>query len=174
MIGRMILETCASVDDAIQLLKELPHRGSFSYVVLDRNEKTYVIEASPRGVLVRQSHVCTNHFELLQHENRHHLDDSRRRMQTIDRESHKHLSAQDAFRLLNDKNRGVFSGLYKSWAGTIHTSAYFPKDLKAWFALGGDQEPIEFNFAGWLKGEDIAAEPIHGELDTKMGIANMD
>lgn len=68
MIGRMILETCATVDDAIQLLKELPHRGSFSYVVLDRHEETYVIEASPRSVEARKSNACTNHFELLTHE----------------------------------------------------------------------------------------------------------
>ncbi|MFD1362903.1 C45 family autoproteolytic acyltransferase/hydolase [Lentibacillus salinarum] len=174
MIGRIILETCATVDDAIQLLKEIPHRGSFSYVVLDRNEETYVVEASPRAVEVRQSNACTNHFELLQHENRHHLDDSKRRIHVIDKEASQSIGAHDAFRLLNDKDKGVFSDLYKSWAGTIHTTAYFPKELKAWFALGGDQEPVVFDFADWLKGSDVAAESIHGELDTHLGIANRD
>ncbi|QKY70739.1 C45 family peptidase [Lentibacillus sp. CBA3610] len=173
MIGRMILETCVTVDDAIQLLKEIPHRGSFSYVVLDRNEKTYVIEASPRSVEVRQAYICTNHFELLKHENRHHLDDSYRRMNRIKEENTGSINAYDAFRLLNDKGKGVFSDLYKSWAGTIHTTAYFPKDLKAWFALGGDQEPVEFDFASWLKGVDVAQKPIYGDLDTHLGIANM-
>ncbi|RYG72351.1 linear amide C-N hydrolase [Lentibacillus lipolyticus] len=173
MIGRIILETCATVDDAIQLLKEIPHRGSFSYVVLDRSETTYVIEASPRSVEVRQSNTCTNHFELLQHENRHHLDDSRRRLDIIQQENKASMNANDAFRLLNDTDKGVFSDLYKSWAGTIHTTAYFPKELKTWFALGGNQEPVVFDFASWLKGTDIAAEPIHGELDTHLGIANM-
>lgn len=114
MIGRMILETCATVDDAIQLLKEVPHRGSFSYVVLDRHEKTYVIEASPRGVEVRESNICTNHFEILQHENRHHLEDSKRRMNRIKEENTQSISAHDAFRLLNDKDKGVFADLYKS------------------------------------------------------------
>lgn len=174
MIGRMILETCATVDDAMQLLKEVPHRGSFSYVVLDQHEQTYVIEASPRSVEVRPSNICTNHFELLQHENRHHLDDSKRRMAIIEQEANTGIKAQDAFRLMNDKDKGVFSDLYKSWAGTIHTAAYFPKDLKAWFALGGNQEPVEFEFADWLKGESVAAEPIHGVIDTDLGIANMD
>ena len=36
MIGRMILETCANVDEAIVFLKEVPHRRSFSYVLLDQ------------------------------------------------------------------------------------------------------------------------------------------
>ncbi|WP_029329113.1 C45 family autoproteolytic acyltransferase/hydolase [Lentibacillus jeotgali] len=174
MIGRIILQTCTTVDDAIQLLKEIPHRGSFSYVVMDRNEQTYVIEASPRGVEVRQSNICTNHFELLQHENRHYLDDSKRRMQIIDHKANQPASAYDAFRLFNDKDKGIFSDLYKSWAGTIHTSAYFPKELKAWFALGGDRDPVEFDFAEWLEDEDATAETIHGKLDTQLGIANME
>ncbi|SFA94522.1 Predicted choloylglycine hydrolase [Lentibacillus halodurans] len=174
MIGRMILETCATVHDAIMLLKEIPHRGSFSYVVLDRNEDTYVIEASPRSVETRKSNICTNHFEILQHENRHHLDDSYRRMDRIKEKNSHSVNAHDAFRLLNDTDKGVFSKLYKSWAGTIHTTAYFPKSLKAWFALGGDQEPVEFDFSSWLKGEKITAEPIYGELDTHLGLANME
>ena len=174
MIGRMILETCATLDDAIQLLKELPHRGSFSYVVLDQNEKTYVIEASPRAVEARPSNTCTNHFELLQHENRHHLDDSKRRMAIIEKEAEQSINAHDAFRLLNDKDKDVFSDLYKSWAGTIHTAAYFPKELKAWFALGGNQEPVVFDFSEWLKGADIETEQIHGELDTDIRLGNMD
>lgn len=174
MIGRMILETCATVDDAIQMLKEIPHRGSFSYVVLDSHEDTYVIEASPRAVEARPSNTCTNHFELLQHENRHHLDDSKRRMAIIEKEAEQSIKSHDAFRLLNDKDKDVFSDLYKSWAGTIHTSAYFPKDLKAWFALGGDQKPIEFDFAKWLKGSNVVTESIHGELDTDVRLGNRD
>ncbi|GAB4071897.1 C45 family autoproteolytic acyltransferase/hydolase [Barrientosiimonas marina] len=172
MIGRMILETCATVDDAIHLLREIPHRGSFSYVVLDRYERTYVIEASPRSVSVRESQTCTNHFELLQHENRHHLVDSKRREQIIEQKAAESIEPHDAFRLMNDKDRDVFSDLYKSWAGTIHTAAYFPKDLKVWFALGGDQDPAVFDFAAWLQGTPITAKQIQGKLDTQLGLAN--
>ncbi|TRM10977.1 acyl-CoA--6-aminopenicillanic acid acyltransferase [Lentibacillus cibarius] len=173
MIGRIILETCATVDDAVQLLKEIPHRGSFSYIVLDRHEETYVIEASPRGVEARKSRACTNHFELLKHENRHHLDDSKRRLNLI-QEQEGQISAHGAFRLMNDKDRGVFADLYKSWAGTIHTTAYFPKERKAWFALGGNQEPVIFDFASWLRGEDVAIKSVHGTLDTELGLSNAD
>ncbi|GAA0437424.1 C45 family autoproteolytic acyltransferase/hydolase [Lentibacillus halophilus] len=173
MVGRIILETCATVDDAVQLLKDIPHRGSFSYIVLDRSDETYVIEVSPRSVDVRRSHTCTNHFELLTHENRHHLDDSTRRLNLI-QEKEDRICAYDAFRLMNDKDRGVFADLYKSWAGTIHTTAYFPKELKAWFALGGDRDPVIFDFDGWLRGDDVATTSIHGTLDTKLGLSNTD
>ncbi|GAA0450808.1 C45 family peptidase [Alkalibacillus silvisoli] len=174
MIGRIILDTCANVDHAVQLLKEIPHRNAFSYILLDPNGKTYVVETSPRGVHVRSSNVCTNHFEYLTKENRHHLEDSYKRKEAINLQRESNMSAKEAFRLMNDSGRGVFSHKYKSWAGTIHTSAYFPKQREAWFALGGDAEPVKFSFDSWLKGEDIAFNKIEGEVDTDLSFAHMD
>lgn len=172
MIGRIILETCTSVEDAISLVKEMPHRGSFSYVVHDRSNRSFVIEATARDIEVRETNLCTNHFDLLQHENRFHLDDSKRRMMEL--KTHQHLiqDAESAFRLLNDSDKGVFSELYSHWAGTIHTSAYFPTDMKVWFALGGDQEPVAFDFKDWLAGNDFSSTHIHGELETDIQFAN--
>ncbi|MCM3255560.1 carcinine hydrolase/isopenicillin-N N-acyltransferase family protein [Priestia aryabhattai] len=60
------------------------------------------------------------------------------------------MERKEAFKLLNDTNKGIFSDMYDALGGTIHTSAYFPKEGKAWFALGGDQDPIEFDFSKWL------------------------
>ncbi|WP_243355258.1 C45 family autoproteolytic acyltransferase/hydolase [Bacillus litorisediminis] len=174
MIGRIILEVCANVDEAVAMLKEIPHRNSFTYVVFDKTGKTYAVEASPRGVEVRRTNACTNHFEIMTHENRNHLTDSKRRL-TILQEQREHLSnAADAFRLLNDTDKGIFSDLYGSWAGTIHTSGYLPREMKAWFALGGDQEPIEFDFTKWLAGEDLVIDKILGEVDTDIPFLHMD
>src|SRR5690606_5470110 len=110
----LILETCANVDDAISLLKEIPHRHSFTYIVHDRSGETYMIETSPRKVVVRQSQVCTNHFEIMKEENRFNLEDSKRRLEVIENEQQKvgSLGAKEAFRLLNDTDKGVFSDLY--------------------------------------------------------------
>lgn len=174
MIGRIILERCADVTEAVSMLKEIPHRHSFSYIVLDKNEKTYVVEATPRGVEVRQSNVCTNHFELLEHENRHHLNDSHKRMNAMMTQQHKATDAYKAFRMLNDTDKGVFSNQYRNWSGTIHTAAYFPKQSKAWFALGGDREPIIFDFAKWLRGERLTTKRILGEIDTDLRFVHMD
>ncbi len=174
MIGRLILESCADVNQAISMLKEIPHRHSFSYIVLDKNEQTYVVEATPRGVEVRQSNVCTNHFEIMKGENRHHLNDSYKRMDAIRAQQQTATDAYKAFRMLNDTDSGVFSSQYRNWSGTIHTAAYFPKDLKAWFALGGDREPVVFDFAAWLRGEKITTKYVLGEVDTDLPFVHMD
>lgn len=70
--------------------------------------------------------------------------------------------------MMNDSDKGVFSNQYKNWSGTIHTSAYFQKELKAWFALGGDREPIIFDFGKWLNGEQINLKRILGKVDTDL------
>ena len=174
MIGRMILENCATVEEAITFLKEIPHRHTFSYIVLDPNEETYIIETSPRAVEVRQSHACTNHHEIMTEENRRYLVDSEKRLHAILKEKNEKMDAYAAFHLMNDTDKNVFSKEYKSWAGTIHTSAYLPKEKQVWMALGGDQEPIKFDFAKWLQGEEIGTERIYGEVETEIGFAHMD
>ncbi|MFD1039987.1 C45 family autoproteolytic acyltransferase/hydrolase [Virgibacillus byunsanensis] len=174
MIGRIILESCADVREAVNMLKEIPHRHSFSYMVLDKSGETFVVEATPRGVEVRKSNVCTNHFELLKHENRYHLDDSYKRMDAILTQQYQATDAYKAFRMLNDTDKGVFSSQYKNWSGTIHTAAYFSKEQKAWFALGGDRKPLIFDFGKWLQGRNISTKRILGEVDTDLPFVHMD
>lgn len=174
MIGRMVLENCATVEEAVDMLEEVPHRHSFSYIVLDKSGETFIVEATPRGTEVRRSNVCTNHFEIMTHENRHHLVDSYKRMDAIETQKHHVTNAYQAFRMMNDSDKGVFSNQYKNWSGTIHTSAYFPKELKAWFALGGDREPIIFDFGKWLNGEQINLKRILGKVDTDLPFVHMD
>ncbi|KON89745.1 choloylglycine hydrolase [Sporosarcina globispora] len=174
MIGRLILEACGNVEEAVEMLKEMPHRHSFTYVVYDTCGETYAVETSPRGVKVRQTSACTNHFEIMKDENRNHLGDSMRRLAVMKGRLGERLNAHDAFRLLNDSDKGVFSDLYGSWAGTIHTSAYLPGKMKAWFALGGDREPIVFDFRQWLDGQDVEINRITGEVDTDIPFLHMD
>ncbi|WP_409291405.1 C45 family autoproteolytic acyltransferase/hydolase [Peribacillus sp. SCS-37] len=173
MIGRLVLEECATVGEAVSMLKEIPHRHSFSYVVLDGSGETFIAETSPRGVEVRQDQACTNHFEVMKHENRNHLVDSERRLSVM-RAQGKELDALDAFRLLNGVENGVFSKQYESWAGTIHTSGYLPREFKAWMALGGSRMPVEIDFAAWLKGKDLDLEKMTGVVDTDIPFVHMD
>jgi predicted choloylglycine hydrolase len=174
MVGRLILETCADVEEAVQFLQDLPHRGSFSYNLLDKTGNRALVEAGPRGVIVRDSSYCTNHFEQQTEENRRYLKDSIERMDAMKERPEALSDAEQAWRLLNDTDKGVFADNYRSWAGTIHTSAYFPQTLTAWFALGGDTDPVEFDFDAWLRGEDDDRSAITGRVDTEIGFANMD
>jgi len=176
MIGRILLETCANVEESVQLLKEIPHRHSFSYILHDQNGQTKIVETSPRKVIVREGNACTNHFEVMMDENRHVLEDSKRRLEVIQEHQNQKtfLDAKEAFRLLNDSDKGVFSKLYGQWAGTIHTSGYFPNELKVWFAIGGDQEPIEIDFTKWLKGQNLDFNEIRGIVDTDIPFVHLE
>ena len=78
----------------------------------------------------------------------------------------------DAFRLLNDTDKGVFSKKYGAWAGTIHTSAYRSDTLQAWIALGGDRLPLIIDFKKWLSGQKLHATQIKGELEATNGFIN--
>jgi len=156
------------------LVKDIPHRGSFSYVVTDKSGATKVIEATPRKVAVRDAMACTNHFEIQQHENRNYLKDSHERLSVIEQNAEDAAEAYRAYRLFNDTGRGLFSNLYKSWAGTIHTSVYLPKEQEVWFALGGDQEPEVFKFGEWLAGKPVRNQSVHGQIDTGIGFAHTD
>ncbi|MDX6153583.1 C45 family peptidase [Marinococcus sp. PL1-022] len=174
MIGRLILEVCASVEEAVDMLKEIPHRHSFSYVIQDRKGSSKVVEASPRGVIGRDDQTCTNHFEKMPEENRHYLVDSKARQAVMEKKKQVLPSAEEAYRLLNNTEGGVFSDNYHSWAGTIHTSGYLLQEQKAWFAIGGDQKPYEIDFSRWLNGEDIPEQYLYGQVDTDMKFLHMD
>ncbi|WP_405103452.1 C45 family autoproteolytic acyltransferase/hydolase [Oceanobacillus sp. FSL H7-0719] len=173
MIGRLVLENCATVDEAVALLKELPHRHSFSYSLLDKSGKHIVVEASANEVRTRDGQICTNHFEKLTNENRYRMDDSLQRYEAIYQQQPVIETPYDAFRLMNDIDKGVFSNKYGAWAGTIHTAAYLPQQMQAWIALGGDQPPLIFNFNKWLFGEKLYAKQIKGKLDANHGFINV-
>lgn len=174
MIGRLILETCANVEEAIHLLKEIPHRTSFSYVLTDLSGETYVVEATPRKVIARRSNISTNHFEVLTEENRFRTAESIRRKNEIEKQNKENLDVYNAFQVLNDAEREVFSEKYDASAGTIHTAAYIPKEGKALFSIGGNQLPVIFDFNRLLQGKPIFIKQIKGKLKYHEPFVNMD
>lgn len=174
MIGRMILETCANVDESISLLEKIPHRTLFNYVLLDPSGETYVVETSPRSVEARKSNISTNHFEVLTEDNRYRMDDSLRRTNILKDNQSENIKVFDAYRLLNDQERDIFSSKYDASAGTIHTTAYLPKEMKALFAIGGNQMPVIFDFHRYLEGDRTNIKQIKGQLNYDKPFVNMD
>lgn len=171
-ISRILLEQAKNVDEAVQLLKDLPHRHSFSYIVVDARNEHRTIEATPRQVTVRKAPLCTNHFHVLTAENRWVIDESLERMKALERKW-KNLSVQETFSLLNDPEKGVFVEDYHNWAGTIHTSAYLPKQLQAWIALGHTNDPQKISFQKWIQGNDLSIKKISGKVRTNLTFAHM-
>lgn len=173
MIGRIVLEMCANVDEAISLLKEIPHRHSFSYLLIDPSGKTSIVEASPRSVTVRDGNVCTNHFTSLTEENRYQMDDSLRRYEAMTKQQHSLTNSFNAFQMMNDPTNDVFSNNYGAWSGTIHTAFYHPKQLQAGISIGANRLPLAIDFKSWLAGTPLNAVRINGELDTTTPFVNM-
>src|SRR5699024_11725335 len=87
-----------------------------------------------------------NHFHKLKAENRRVLDESIERLQTIKNYWRRDHTVKDVFSFMNDPQKGVFVEDYKSWAGTIHTTAYIPEQLEERVALGGKKEPQILSF----------------------------
>ncbi|WP_347338959.1 C45 family peptidase [Paenalkalicoccus suaedae] len=171
MIARIVLENAATVDEAVQLLKELPHRNSFNYVVSDGVNEPMIVEASPEGFATRTGFSCTNHYDLLLKENRYRTDDSENRHAVL--QQHPNLEGFDAFKLLNNEHDGVFSKKYDASAGTLHTAVYFTKEQKVGFALGGNRLPLMIDFGAWLRGKKMHATKVKGAIDSTNPFVSM-
>ncbi|SEN71483.1 Predicted choloylglycine hydrolase [Amphibacillus marinus] len=172
MIGRIILEQCATVEEAVKLLKAIPHRTSFSYVVMDQTNHSVVVEATPRSVIVRTANMCTNHFELLKEENRYQSDESVARLAMIKKQWQYNLSPSEAYQIMNKREQQVFSDKYNVWSGTLHTSLYQPDQLNAWVSFGADRLPVQLSLANFLRGDRIRIRRINGLLNTALPFLN--
>lgn len=172
MIGRLVLEYCKDVDEAVSFLKELPHRSSFSYILMDRKLNHAIVEVTPRSFDVRYDKVCTNHFEILTHENRNYTKESRERLERTVSQTSQSLDKHTAFKLFNDPKFEIYSKLFRSWSGTIHTSMYEPQNLTAWMTLGENQAPTSINFQSWLDGNELTIQQFNGQIDTNLTFAN--
>ncbi len=172
MVGRLVLENCKNVEEAVAFLKEIPHRSSFSYIVKDATGAHAIVEVSPRIIEVRYDQTCTNHFKLLTHENRNYTKESKERLGRLENQiSQAHEDRFEVFKRFNQPQYEIYSKLFKSWSGTIHTSMYDPHQLHAWIALGESRDPIKIDFGAWLKGHDLTANQIEGRIDTEIQFA---
>ncbi|MCG7339902.1 C45 family autoproteolytic acyltransferase/hydrolase [Staphylococcus sp. ACRSN] len=171
MIGRLILQYCKDVPEAIQLLKEIPHRSSFSYIVMDKHLNHAIIEVSPRSIDVRYDRTCTNHFKLLTHENRNYTKESKERLSRLLKKAPNNLNKIDAFKMFNNPDFEIYSKLFKSWSGTIHTSMYEPESLIASISLGENNTPLRIDFSKWLNGDSLDITQITGKIDTDLTFA---
>ncbi|WP_423145525.1 carcinine hydrolase/isopenicillin-N N-acyltransferase family protein, partial [Priestia sp. 40] len=85
---------------------------------------------------------CTNHFNQLVEENRHHLVESKERLDHIRDHIEKKLSPLEAFSLFNEDEYGIFKEDYWTSAGTLHTVAYVPETLQVIVGIGRKAKPL--------------------------------
>lgn len=166
IITRMLLEQCATNEEAIALIKKVPHRHSFNYVLADKFGNSHVVEATANAIRVKESKISTNHFDLLPEANRYHLADSKRRYAILEKQVTSSLTKEQAFKLFNNVEEEIYSKKYLQSAGTLHTSLYDQKNLSVYLALGNNRKPSPFSFHNWLAGENTLIKKVLGAIDT--------
>lgn len=171
-IARFILDTCKTTAEAVEKLKEIPHRHAFNYSIYDAGGNAAVAEASSRGVSVKyhKNMVCTNHFESEEklRENRHHIFESLSRKEVLSNELSPELTAIQAYSLFNRTNGPIFKKEYHNWSGTLHSAVYLPKTLQVIVGVGGDSHPLLLSFKDWLQGSNSYIKKIKGILQTEI------
>ena len=166
LVVRIVLDQCASTEDAIALLRRLPHGLGFNYSLIDRDGDAAVVEASPSGIAVRRGAwlACTNHFQSaeLQAANR---DDSRhsvRRLPPLEDWARTGPDAAALFRAFNDATSPAFH--YGPDFGTLHTIVCEPALGRMTIGIGPDAVLRRIDLPGWARGEALGFDKIEGKM----------
>ena len=164
MIARLLLETAADVDEAVTLLKTIPHRRSFSYVLMDRIGRAVVVEATPRQVVTRQAHMCTNHFDILTEDNRYQYNESRERLEKVKSHWHNNMTIKQAYETFNTEDADIFSTDYEHSSGTLHTIVYQPEEAVAYVGVARQTQPVRIDLNDIDKARGVYVKRIKGKL----------
>lgn len=163
IITRILLETCQNIEEAITLLKLIPHRTAFNYCLLDKSGSYCVVEASAEGVFVRQDNICTNHFFIQDHLNPLLSSNSKNRYELMKSTYEAKQTLEAIYPLMNDRTYGIYSSRFDLDDGTLHTSAFQPDKLIMYISYGRDRYPVAIDFKSWIQGERILIRKIKGE-----------
>ncbi len=172
LIVRMILDQCATTEEAVAKLRQIPHAMQYNYSVLDAKGVAAVAEAGPGAVAIRLGDwlACTNHFQspLLQPLNRR-VSQSVQRLPHLEAWAAKDLGAERMFSALNRSTSPVFFHEYLRWGGTLHTIVGEPAKRRVLIGIGGDaaaldEDMLDVNFVSWLAGEDLPVTQLGGQL----------
>mgnify|MGYP001416518847 CR=1 FL=1 len=167
-IVRILLEECASTEEAVELIKAIPHGYCYNYSITDRAGKTVKIEATPQQQLETTSNplVCTNHFEQknLEKQNQKDISRSVNRKNYLEQLLRKKLTALSAYYHFNKEGSPLFFTNYKEYFGTLHTVVYVPTNLSLLIGVGGNCEPVKISLRDTIKGETVPPTELKGSI----------
>ncbi|MDY0408013.1 C45 family peptidase [Virgibacillus soli] len=131
-IVRIVLEICCNVEEAIDLLKELPHASSYNYSLMDKEGNIAVFESSTDHYQVDRGAdkvVCVNMFQTkaMKQYNPHHVVRSTNRLNELGKIFIEDWSVEDAHEWFNSRQSPVFFTDYKDYFGTLYTVSYVPQ-----------------------------------------------
>ncbi|MCT6924214.1 C45 family peptidase [Metasolibacillus sp.] len=168
-IVRLLLNQCACIEEAIDLISTIPHGFCYNYSITDQSGKGVLVEASPQKQFVSFGNplICTNHFDsqALREKNRKEIQESVKRKAYINSLLTKKLSPIAAYHHFNDGDSPLFYKYYKEYFGTLHTVVYLPKDLSIIIGIGENSEPIILSLRGYLDGTCNLPKVIKGRIN---------
>ncbi|WP_121604646.1 C45 family autoproteolytic acyltransferase/hydolase [Virgibacillus sp. Bac332] len=167
---RMVLDSCSTTDDAINMLKEIPHSACYNFSLGDKQGNSAVVEASPGKVMVRRGSSplsCVNHFHdnMLKNKNRMSIENSVKRNNYLLNFKDKNYTHSEMFNNFKDINSPVFFTDYDNLFGTLHTISYSYQDSRILTAIARSNQVLDINFQDWVIGENINDYILQGVIE---------
>lgn len=164
---RMVLDGCSCVDEAVAMLKEIPHSASYNFSLGDRKGNMAEVEASSEKVIVRYGEstlACVNHFqdEQLTSKNRDSIEGSIQRNKHLLGLMDKRLSHHGMFHHFKSVESPIFFTDYENLFGTLHTFSYSYQHSRILTTIARSSQVLDINFREWVNGEDICEGSLSG------------
>ncbi|MCJ8008527.1 C45 family autoproteolytic acyltransferase/hydrolase [Lederbergia wuyishanensis] len=143
-IVRIVLEMCKNVDEAIQLLKKLPHAACYNYSLLDRKGNFAVAEASPKDVQILthpNELACVNKFQtkIMEFYNRNWVGSSNDRLAALENATSMQ-TVEELHDWFSQTDSPLFYTDYDQYFGTLYTVSYIPTEQKIYLTTAGSKE----------------------------------
>jgi predicted choloylglycine hydrolase len=174
VLVRRVLDSCATTQEAVDLLRRLPHAMQYNYSLLDADGTAAVVEAAPGAVAVRVGDwlACTNHFQSaqLQRLNRRPAH-SIGRLPPLEGWAAADLTAEQTFTALNHPDSPAFH-IYATGTQTLHTIVTEPAKRRILIGVGGDaaaleEDMLDVDFPRWVAGEDLPVAQLASRLQPR-------
>jgi len=170
MAVRMMLDSCSTTEEAIAMLKEIPHAACYNFSLGDKKGDIAVVEASPDQVVVRRGLSvlsCVNHFQddTIKDKNRPSITHSVKRSNYLSELSEKHYRHTEMFEEFNSVGSPLFFMDYDDLFGTLHTFSYSYQDTRILTAVARGKMTLDINFQKWIDGENVNRTILEGLID---------
>lgn len=164
---RMVLDQCRNAEEAVDVLKEVPHAACYNFSVGDDTGARVIVEASPGRVVVHRSDDvlgCSNHFDStpLMDRNRKNVHVSQKRKQDMEQ-----LVLPDqkaAFDHFRNPDSPQFFHHYREMFGTLHTFSYHYETKRILTTIARSHEVLDVQWEEWVRGTDIDTGKMRGRI----------
>ena len=165
---RILLDTCENTDQAVNMIKQLPHSWSYNFSIGDALGNTVVVEESPFEIKVRTDTdllFCTNHFQKkeMSRLNREDLESTRERLNYLSHRSLGKMNGSEAFNMFRAATP-LYNEAYDEFFGTLHTFAYLFEENKVLTAIPNGKV-LEIDFNDWVQGRNLTQHELNGYLN---------